>query len=606
MSSPNPLPRITLVTPSYNQGNFIQRTIASVVEQGYPNLEYIVIDGGSQDGTIEILQHYEAQLSSWVSEPDGGQGDALAKGFRQATGEILGWLNADDCLEPGSLAWIGQYFADYPQIDWMIANDIVEINGWSYPNIPQRKLNLQRLLAGQILFQDAIFFRRKLYESTEGINSKLWGAMDYDLWLQFLLGKGRYKLLPDRTLSRFVMHEGQKSSYKQRYREELAQIRSQRTQLRPNPVSWFQVMGEKILTKLTQDLYQKWIPGKVLFHLLQPNSWYFHTSDLPAFDRIIQGKTTVVCPLCSKIPNRLALSAYDNRFHQPGLYEIVWCSPCNLGMTRPQLSHEDLVDLYRKHYSQDGLEREEKITKLDSEYNHSWISSLKQKLKRFISSRPVLPSDWSGNLLDFGCNDGEQLEIYRQTNQFELYGLDINPSAVAIAQRKGFKVHCGDLKDAPWGDHFFDVIVLSQVIEHLPDPIEALIEIRQKLKPGGHLLLTCPNAASFWSRAFRLAWAHWHVPYHLYHHTPQSVRSLAEKAGFQVKTLQTKSPAYWLFLSLDLHRNYVRGNYLNLPVLPRPGLWDSVQSVLFQGVSWLVFDRLNQGDMITAILKPDD
>jgi len=99
----NEFPRISVITPSYNQGHFLDQTIRSVLDQNYPNLEYIIIDGGSTDQSVEIIKKYEDQLLYWVSEPDRGQSHALNKGFARATGDILCWINSDDCLEKGAL-----------------------------------------------------------------------------------------------------------------------------------------------------------------------------------------------------------------------------------------------------------------------------------------------------------------------------------------------------------------------------------------------------------------------------------------------------------------------------------------------------------------------
>src|SRR6185369_4878244 len=97
-------PKITIVTPSFNQGRWIEQTIRSVLDQGYPNLEYIVLDGGSTDGSSEIIERYAGSLAFWASEPDGGQAAAINRGFARATGSLLGWINSDDLLEPGALA----------------------------------------------------------------------------------------------------------------------------------------------------------------------------------------------------------------------------------------------------------------------------------------------------------------------------------------------------------------------------------------------------------------------------------------------------------------------------------------------------------------------
>ena len=113
------LPKITIVTPSYNQGQFLEETIRSVILQGYKNLEYIVIDGGSTDNSLEIIHKYQDYLTYWVSEPDEGQAEAINKGFNLATGDIFAFLNSDDVYLPETLAKVGKFFAESSQIDFL-------------------------------------------------------------------------------------------------------------------------------------------------------------------------------------------------------------------------------------------------------------------------------------------------------------------------------------------------------------------------------------------------------------------------------------------------------------------------------------------------------
>ena len=122
------LPRITIITPSYNQGEFIEQTIESILSQGYPDLEYIVMDGGSTDETVNILEKYEGQLY-WVSEKDRGQAHAINKGWHRATGDIYAWLNADDLLNPGALTKVAREFSD-PKTHWLCgAADVINAAG---------------------------------------------------------------------------------------------------------------------------------------------------------------------------------------------------------------------------------------------------------------------------------------------------------------------------------------------------------------------------------------------------------------------------------------------------------------------------------------------
>jgi glycosyltransferase involved in cell wall biosynthesis len=104
------LPKISIITPSYNQGHFIEETITSVLDQGYPNLEYIIMDGGSKDNTVEVIKKYEKHITYWVSERDKGQSDAINKGFARATGDVINWLNSDDYYAKGTLQKVGEVF----------------------------------------------------------------------------------------------------------------------------------------------------------------------------------------------------------------------------------------------------------------------------------------------------------------------------------------------------------------------------------------------------------------------------------------------------------------------------------------------------------------
>jgi len=123
-------PKISYVTPVFNQVEFIERTILSVINQDYPNFEYIIVDGGSTDGTLDIIKKYESSLCKWISEPDAGMYDALNKGFKLTSGEIMGWINGDDILFPGAFFNMRRLFHDLPEINWIQGlNIFIDLNG---------------------------------------------------------------------------------------------------------------------------------------------------------------------------------------------------------------------------------------------------------------------------------------------------------------------------------------------------------------------------------------------------------------------------------------------------------------------------------------------
>jgi len=188
-------PKITVVTPSYNQGQFLEQTIKSVLEQDYPNLEYIIMDGGSTDNSVEIIKKYEKHLAYWQSQPDNGQSAAINAGFRRATGEIFCWLNSDDQFLPGTLKTIGRYFYDHPECEWASGNmelryiaDGKTIISKAYMNSNWSIVNFWALGTGNCFFspQPSTFWRKTLWDRAGGyVREDKPNSMDYELWMRF-------------------------------------------------------------------------------------------------------------------------------------------------------------------------------------------------------------------------------------------------------------------------------------------------------------------------------------------------------------------------------------------------------------------------------------
>jgi len=210
-------PKMSIITPTYNQEQFIERTIRSILDQNYPNLEYIVMDGGSQDGTIDILRRYEGRLT-WVSENDKGQADAINKGIRKATGDVIAYLNSDDIYEPGALMRVGEFFRDHPEVMWVTGRcRIIDQEGrnmrsaiTAYKNFLLRHFNYSLLLVTNPISQPATFWRRHVVDEFGLFNENEHLVMDYDYWLR--IGEKYPLTVLDQYLAGFRVYPSSKTS----------------------------------------------------------------------------------------------------------------------------------------------------------------------------------------------------------------------------------------------------------------------------------------------------------------------------------------------------------------------------------------------------------
>jgi glycosyltransferase involved in cell wall biosynthesis len=208
-----PWPRISVVTPSYNQGEFLEQTIRSVLLQGYPDLEYIIIDGGSSDDSVGIIEKYAPYLTYWVSEPDRGQSHAINKGFERSTGDIMCWLNSDDYYLPNTLMTVAENLAASTR-NYAVVGHCVQVFADGRPSISHegKYENLQRLLQfwkGYQMHQSAVFWRREVFEKIGFLDEKQHYIMDFDYWVR-MARHFEFKNI-DRELACFNYHEKAKT-----------------------------------------------------------------------------------------------------------------------------------------------------------------------------------------------------------------------------------------------------------------------------------------------------------------------------------------------------------------------------------------------------------
>ncbi len=212
IASSRPPLTISLVTPSFNQREFLERTIASVVGQRYPALEFVVQDGGSTDGSVDLLEAHASQLARWDSRPDSGQSAAINAGFCKTTGEIMSYLNSDDILFPGALQYVADFFASHPDVDVVYSNTVMidtidrPLVLWLLPEHDDESLWWYDYVP-----QPTLFWRRSAWtKAGSHVDESLHYAMDWDLLHRFLYAGARFARLPT-LLAAFRVHGGQKT-----------------------------------------------------------------------------------------------------------------------------------------------------------------------------------------------------------------------------------------------------------------------------------------------------------------------------------------------------------------------------------------------------------
>lgn len=208
---PSP-PLVSIVTPAFNHAQFLERTLQSVLQQNYSNLEYIVQDGGSTDGTDQILETYRTKLKSGVSCPDGGQANAINLGFEHTNGQIMAWLNSDDMLLPGAISYVVAFFLSHPEVDAVYGHRVIidendqEIGRWIMPSHDDELLRWADYIP-----QETLFWRRRIWQKVgASLDESFQFALDWDLLLRFQDAGAKFARLP-RFLGAFRVHAAQKT-----------------------------------------------------------------------------------------------------------------------------------------------------------------------------------------------------------------------------------------------------------------------------------------------------------------------------------------------------------------------------------------------------------
>jgi len=303
------------------------------------------------------------------------------------------------------------------------------------------------------------------------------------------------------------------------------------------------------------------------------------------------------CLVCGQECRLWLGNLHDDRFGAPGSYDIIKCSRCGLEQTWPRPTELELKNLYEQFYNT-GVEpggayqsRRERF--LASGWYRLWLQwdgDLSFHLRR-----------GRGRLLDLGCNEGRGLSLYA-ANGFTAEGLEINEKAAALARQRGFTVHTGTLAEFTPSESY-DVVVLANVLEHAFDPVVMLVQVRRLLRPGGEVWISCPNGDSLWRRVFGRGWVNWHVPFHLWHFSPRTLRMVMTRAGFRRTEVKTFTPALWLAQSFCIRRGS-RAGRANRLMRSTPVVAGLMLAARLLVLPWFFrADRRLRGDCLVATAR---
>lgn len=258
------------------------------------------------------------------------------------------------------------------------------------------------------------------------------------------------------------------------------------------------------------------------------------------------GKGTTHCPVCAGSEHAPIRPVFDDRYGCPEMFSLVRCNGCGHLMTSPALAEEELSGLYSTYYPRKHVNTADLLSAA------SEVAGTLARLQRWWTGTnnqgqySVSPGEV---MLDVGCGSGLSL-LEAQALGAQAYGIEADPNVRRIADELKLRVHIGSLHDRPFPEVGFDLIVLNQVIEHIPDPGKALEALKERLKPTGRLVLVFPNRSSLWQRLSSSKWINWHVPYHLHHFDAKGFRAFAQRHGYRVIRQKTITPNIWTILQL--------------------------------------------------------
>ncbi len=630
-------PKISIVTPSYNQGEYIERTVRSVLLQRYPNLEYILMDGGSTDDTLKRLQPYRDRFSYFVSERDRGQADAIAKGFARSTGEIMAYLNSDDLLAPDALHFVARLFQENPNIEWIYShrctvddNDRV-IWYWILP--PHISFLMRRW---DYIPQETCFWRRRLFEKTGNIDPSYKFAMDYDLFVRFMNhGQGRRV---NRFLGVFRDHGASKT-------KQLLETVGATEMLKVR-------RKFRIRAAITDGFFGlllgNWVKYSGRFHAASARSLpggfggigYDYNDVWGALLRPTTPDTaeaewnesseeessyTPICPVSFGLADRLLFeirsarsgSVQANTVYLNSSSRVAIISPSSEWTDRNVLRAHPLFERPISDLSAAGKKATSGL--LARPLATAFLENL-GRFPFFRSGKEAAGSDHTADLIleitrgfvsaddeisflgiDFSSRSPGLLDALKASTKWKLLSRETSSSAPAEPVSPGNDVRDASLEQYESVQeivHGVDLIFLGNGIQQSADPRGRLRKAAVLLNPGGWLVLRTPNLDSEQRILFGPSWVHWKPGKHRFIFNRKSLKQLLKQTGFSMARFRTTSDPASTALSLEHWGNSIAGDV--------EGDWKKAHQMevgKVVRVNHPFWDRLGKGDEIFALSR---
>ncbi len=269
------------------------------------------------------------------------------------------------------------------------------------------------------------------------------------------------------------------------------------------------------------------------------------------------GIVNLSCPVCNNDKFDTFKEVFDDRYGEPNKYQLAKCKQCNHISTYPRINKKDIGKLYEKYYPRKDITYEETLNKAKKNYSSisnfvNWFNGTNNQGHLYAKKGELV--------LDIGCGDCSSLIEIKKLGA-KAFGIEADNNVKPIAETLNLKVHFGSIEDNPFKEKKFDLIVMNQVIEHLPEPDKCLELIKKRLSKKGKIIFVCPNKNSFWQKITGIKWINWHIPYHLHHFDKNSFEKMTNKCGLKITNFQTITPNIWTLIQIrHFFYNPKRGN----------------------------------------------